>query len=360
MHRIHSIDYLRGLMALSVLLYHFMSWTIGVPDPSSVIGRLGIYGVSTFYIVSGMSLFIAYKSSTWGVIDIFYFVAKRYLRLIPAFWVACTLLIWMVSVMSPSFEITDDKIISNFTLSFGFTKPGDYLTTGGWSIGNEMVFYAFFPLVMMLPRFRPTLMIISLLLSFSIYWYFAFIKLTPSLDFGDQWYTYIDPMNQAFLFFAGVAIAWVSTTHKLMGNRSNTLILFASIAVFCFYPASGNQINIIYGWTRLAFTAACAACCFAVLNTEFKINEFSKKILYTAGVLSYSLYMFHGIFADFSLQVIAPRLGITTQSKQLALLLLVTLPALILFTYFFFKFVEAPVMSLGRHLKSGKYPAPAT
>lgn len=340
-------------MAIAVLLYHFMSWSVGVPDSSSILGRLGIYAVSIFYIVSGMSLYLAYQNATWRAKDILYFVAKRYLRLIPAFWVACTMVILLLGFTSPSFVIPKEKILSNFALTFGFTAPGNYITTGGWSIGNEMVFYAFFPLVMLAPRIRPALMMASLAVTISYYIYFAFYKLTPSDYLGNQWLTYIDPLNQAFLFFLGAGIAWASIRYKTAGSKSCVSLFIISVVTFCLYPASGNQINIVYGWDRLIFTAICGVLCFSVFNTKFNIGQIPEKILYMSGCISYSLYMFHGVFADFTLQIIAPKLGLEAGSEKLAILLIVTLPALILFTYAFYRFVEKPVIGLGRYMKHG-------
>lgn len=359
MQRIHSIDYLRGLMALAVLIYHFMSWTVGVPDSSTIIGRLGIYGVSTFYIVSGMSLFLAYKDSTWSPSDCFSFAAKRYLRLLPAFWVACTLVVVLVGITSPTFVFTQEKIVSNYTLSFGFFAPDLYITTGGWSIGNEMVFYAFFPFVLMLPRHRAGLLVGALVASFAAYCYFAFFELSASDYLGNQWRDYVNPFNQAFLFIAGVFIAWVSIELKLIGNKWAPAVLVLSVLAFCLYPASGDPINITQGWNRLAFTAICIACGFSVLTLRIRMRPALEKILFAGGYLSYPVYMFHGVFADASLFYIPPLLGVNTAEGKLAILFCVTLPLLLVFCFGFFKYVESPAMGLGRHLKQGRRTAEA-
>ena len=50
--RIESLDYLRGIMALSVMIYRLTSWNLYHPDASTLLGRLGIYAVSIFFILS--------------------------------------------------------------------------------------------------------------------------------------------------------------------------------------------------------------------------------------------------------------------------------------------------------------------
>jgi peptidoglycan/LPS O-acetylase OafA/YrhL len=54
--RLESLDWLRGSMALSILLYH-----LGGPhDASTPLGKLAVYGVSIFFILSGLSMAIGY------------------------------------------------------------------------------------------------------------------------------------------------------------------------------------------------------------------------------------------------------------------------------------------------------------
>lgn len=342
-------------MALAVLLYHFFTWTIGTPDSASVLGRLGIYAVSTFYIVSGMSMFVAYQRSTWSPREILFFVTKRYLRLAPAFWLACTMVVVFLAYTSPTFVIPPEKYIGNYTLTFGFTAPNQYLTVGGWSIGNEMVFYAFFPLVMMIPKIRPALVVSSLAVTLYFYIHYSFFKLTPTDYLGNQWNSYIDPRNQAFLFFLGVAIAWASLKFSLQGSNYTNIILAISLLTFTIYPANGNQIQIVSGIERIIFTAACGGLCFAVFNTRYKVRPTIQKALFMSGCLSYAIYMFHGIFADITIHILCPAVGVTTPGGKLAMLLLVTTPVIMIFTYFFYAYIEKPVMNLGRHLKSRKF-----
>jgi exopolysaccharide production protein ExoZ len=60
MKRLESLDYLRGLMAVSVMAFHYVSWSFVKPGADSLLGKLGIYAVSIFYILSGVSLSFVY------------------------------------------------------------------------------------------------------------------------------------------------------------------------------------------------------------------------------------------------------------------------------------------------------------
>ena len=86
MKRIESLDYLRGLMALSVMIYHYISWGAGPIGSEHLLGKLGIYAVSMFYILSGLSLGLVYYGRITSASDIGSFMIKRVFRIFPLFW----------------------------------------------------------------------------------------------------------------------------------------------------------------------------------------------------------------------------------------------------------------------------------
>lgn len=87
--RFESLDWLRGLMALSIMLYHFGSWH----DAAHPIGRLGIYGVSIFFILSGLSIAIAYDGFICDIRTSVRFFIRRLFRIWPLLWLAVALVV---------------------------------------------------------------------------------------------------------------------------------------------------------------------------------------------------------------------------------------------------------------------------
>lgn len=61
--RLHNLDYLRGLAASGIMIYHYSMWTNGHADIDSFICRVGVYGVSIFYVLSGLTLFVVYQEA---------------------------------------------------------------------------------------------------------------------------------------------------------------------------------------------------------------------------------------------------------------------------------------------------------
>ncbi|AKS05697.1 acyltransferase family protein [Pseudomonas trivialis] len=356
MQRIYSIDYLRGLMALSVLFYHFDSWTVGVPDSSTIIGRLGIYAVSTFFIISGMSLYIAYRKTEWDRRSVAVFAAKRYIRLAPAFWVACIAAVIVLLITEPNYSVRWKQLIYNLSLLFGFFKPQAYITVGGWSIGNEVVFYALFPLILWSKPKRRLLITAAIMITFAVHTYYAFIMLNPEGEYTAQkWYTYIQPWNNVFLFISGIFIAWISMEAKLSQSKIYWLPIIGLMMAFCFYPANGNLINIMTGINRISFTAICIALCFCTFNLS--ISRISKvgSFLAVLGDMSYSIYMFHGVIAEITLKIIAPCFGIHSPADQLLLLNYIALPAILSLSFVFFFYVEKKAMRHSRKIDNHEY-----
>lgn len=58
--RLHNLDYLRGLAAFGIMIYHYCSWELGDFSSDTIMERIGIYGVAIFYVLSGLTLFHVY------------------------------------------------------------------------------------------------------------------------------------------------------------------------------------------------------------------------------------------------------------------------------------------------------------
>ena len=76
--RLHNLDYLRGLAAFGIMIYHYLSSSIGRFSSESFMGRLGIYGVSIFYVLSGLTLYHVYHEQMKpSIVDTISFFKKR-------------------------------------------------------------------------------------------------------------------------------------------------------------------------------------------------------------------------------------------------------------------------------------------
>ena len=140
--RIKSLDFLRGMMAISIMIYHLTSWLFNRQDSSTLLGRLGVYGVSIFFILSGLTMAIVYSNYIKDAKTCVNFYIRRLFRILPLLWI-CSFATIIIRGKNPGLDV----LILNLTASFGFVSPGTYIVTGAWSIGNEMVYYAMTPII---------------------------------------------------------------------------------------------------------------------------------------------------------------------------------------------------------------------
>lgn len=290
MKRLYNLDYLRGLAAFGIMIFHYLSWTFGDFSADSFIGRLGIYGVSVFYVLSGLTLFYVYFNRIeFNKKELLFFFKKRVFRIFPLLWLV-TLLSILLSREVPDFL----DLFLNLTGLFGFVQWDKYFSAGVWSIGNELVFYVFFPFFLIFMKKSKLLMILTSVILLGLYIYFAFVKLTPDLTLGEQWKNYINPLNQVFLFLGGFLIAFFGENIKLK-NSIIFLILISSISLFIFYPVSGDSINLVTETNRLVFTFICFLVCLCFYKLNIKLPNFMHKPLIFLGEASYSIYLVHPI-----------------------------------------------------------------
>ena len=64
--RVNNLDYLRGVCATCIMIFHYQTDLVGIPNSSSFLGKMGIYGVAIFYILSGLTLYHVYVSRRSG------------------------------------------------------------------------------------------------------------------------------------------------------------------------------------------------------------------------------------------------------------------------------------------------------
>ena len=142
-------DGLRAIAAILVLLLH-TSWVSGFTLRSSLgiyLGRLEI-GVSIFFLISGFLLYRPFALSHLSGLpppDTGRFWVRRLLRVVPAYWLALTVLTYLLHVvtMGPGWQGVASHY---FFLQIYFPKAAVNGIPQAWSLCTEMSFYLFLPL----------------------------------------------------------------------------------------------------------------------------------------------------------------------------------------------------------------------
>jgi exopolysaccharide production protein ExoZ len=332
--RLYTLDYLRGFAALGIMMYHYLAWTYRIFDASTTLGRIGVYGVSIFYVLSGLTLNVVYrdKMNNWREVKDFF--VKRFFRIYPLLWIAtiAATVLLLFSGLNPGRM----RFLLNVTGLFGFVRPHDSIANGAWSIGNELVFYLAFPLLIL--AMKRKMLIIPLLVSLGFYLVYAYAILDPKRTLASNWPAYTNPLNQLFLFVAGFVLG--------MFNYKNTKValslLALAVTVLILMPSKGDLVNIVIGRERLIYTVLSIAICYSfyMLNSKAPLLH---KPLSRLGEASYSVYLLHPLVFSAMEYLIA--------DKQL--LWMVCVPLTLGLAYLMYLKVETPFIKIGKVVSKG-------
>jgi len=286
--RLYSLDYLRGLAAFGIMLYHYLFWIQGPFTSDSFMGRVGVYGVSIFYVLSGLTLYHVYEYSKGeATFSVSSFIRKRVYRIFPLLWLV-TIAAIIISKKTPNAA----DVFLNLTGLFGFVRWDVYFATGAWSIGNELVFYSVFPFILYACMKRPLLLAVFTASAVGVHHYFAYYKISPLAPLSNQWRDYVNPLNQIFFFVAGIVVGHF-TKARHISSWLSMVVLIAGLLLFTFLPSEGDTSGIVTQDNRWIFTLASVLICAGAYKIPGKLPSFSHDIFKILGEASYSVYLLH-------------------------------------------------------------------
>ncbi len=260
--RLLGLDYLRGISALSIMIYHYLMFSglLGL-DQGSIWHKFGVYGVSVFYILSGLTLYYVYcgrkQLNFANIVDFF---KKRFFRIYPLLILVC--LIYFALAKFSTDILVFLLVSSGF---FGFIDPalwGKLGVTGAWSIGNEVFFYCLFPLFWFFSEKSTKYLIGLFLISVISMVYFSFFKMDSTISISKNWPIYINPLNQVFYFLGGFCIGHllrVVDVKRYLPYKLATALFVIALLGFVFFPMIGS--SFIFSWNRLIFSPLCMYVC---------------------------------------------------------------------------------------------------
>ena len=329
-------------MALAVVVYHTSLWA-GLFAPgggtTTMLAKLGIYGVQGFFVISGFCFFHLYGETVFDGPALKTFFLKRWMRLAPLFFVVVglNLLFHQKAGPDPSLRI----VAENLTLSFGFFHPNHALAVGGWSIGVEAVFYAALPSLILATRWHKGFLYLfaAMLIWVSMPWT---LHRVLEAEPWNRFHAYVQVANHAFLFLLGGILAHLRSRTSFRLEPLPFAILLAALAAITFTIHRGfyDHFDIMAGAARYQFSGLCVAAvgCFAFLEVKESAGVHPFVVL---GDLSYGTYLLHPLANALLLWA-----GLTKQGwLPFALGLALTL----VLAYGAHRLIEKPAMALARN-----------
>ncbi len=338
--RLGFLDPLRGILALCVAVYHLSVWfdlTQSGSGMNMALARLGNYGVSAFFVLSG---FLLVRTASWARIQnegVGRFWLRRFLRLAPVFYLACALNVAFHLGMGP--EPSWRFILENLTLTFGAIHPNHALVTGGWYVGLVALLYFAFPALAWL-REKGDLWFLAAL-AFGL-WLWSLPSTLHGVMAQERWnqfHTYVMAPNQLFLLAWGGLLAGLHARAKArLEPRVALGLALPMLAVLLLpWPKFFDHLVALTGWIRYAYlllvTLLVALAAFTRNGEPGRIG----KVISRLGEWSFGLYLLH----PFTMKLVAPQVsGLLGFSLSLGLAVLAA--ALV------HRWIEEPAGRLGR------------
>ena len=146
---VKHFDYIDALRAYAILMVIAVHVSQAFPDLPNWLSNLlsqGARGVQLFFVTSALTLSMSWVARSESVVD---FYTRRLFRIAPMFWLAIVFFLWLGGT-GPSIYAPDGIGIRHIAMTamlvHGFWP--DTITSvvpGGWSVADEVIFYALFP-----------------------------------------------------------------------------------------------------------------------------------------------------------------------------------------------------------------------
>lgn len=323
---VRSIQYLRGLAAFGVLVFHAAERAGGAFG-------VGAAGVDVFFVISGFIMWVvtAKRPPSPGQ-----FLWRRVQRIVPLYW-AVTLATAAVAVLVPGafpvMQVTAEAVAKSlFFVPYrdpqGLIAP---LIVPGWTLNYEMFFYLVFAAGLLAPaRLRPWLVSAALV---------ALVAVRPLLDGENPLVaTYTDPILLEFVAGVWLGKAWSE------GRLPGAALGWVSVALGSALFAAGAIAELDVSRARVLLWGVPAVLLVAGAVSIERAGPVPNLLpLRVLGDASYSLYLVHGLAISAALRVMKMA-GVTTPSAVFAAAIVVGVVAGLIA----YNLVERPAMKLFR------------
>lgn len=278
--RLDSLQVLRGIAALAVVVFH-LGWT-----------GIASFGVQLFFVISGFIVCHAGMAAP----DVFFL--KRLARVVPLYWLA-TLGVAVAAMLLPRFFPSTMVSAQTLTKSLLFIPyargdgEGFPLLFLGWTLNYEMAFYAIFAACLLASkRFAPWLAIGALLMVMA-----ARPILSPIAFPLDFWTRPI-----LFHFVAGIMVWLWWSGHADVAVRFPAAA--ASVAVLVLL--AGFCAGLWQSWSHIFPIDALAGALLLLVILRLNHTVLWPGMLLLIGDASYSLYLLHPYIVEGIDRVVHP------------------------------------------------------
>jgi len=290
--KIYTIQALRGIAVISVIIFHLMTIEIkygGIKTIIPSIFHFTMFGVDLFFVISGFIMIMVTQGKFQQLHHTMSFIYHRVSKIYPTYWFY-TLLILAVFVVKPSWvnsaQGNQMDILSSMLLYPSDTLP---IVMVGWTLIHEMYFYVIFSfLLLFVPeRKMPIALILWGMLILVLY------SLFPNSNVLIQLISH--PLTIEFIAGGLLAIIY---NRKNVNIKSTYLLMLAflsfilSLIGYLTYVEISNVVEPLHWWRIAIFGIPSVLITYLLINAErngYTVNKYLVRI----GNSSYSIYLSH-------------------------------------------------------------------
>jgi peptidoglycan/LPS O-acetylase OafA/YrhL len=280
-HRIRGLDGLRGIAAVSVLLFHYtvVYDQLVEPFPLPYAATYGRHGVELFFIISGFVILMTVENSR-GVID---FAVSRFARLFPVFWTVVLIesLALALNPLPTTFPFpTIGSVLANLTM-MPVLFHARLIDSSYWSLFFELVFYVLMGIAL---RAR----LIGRIEWPWLFWLVVIAVLRfahPELGLRTRQILLVE---YGHLFIIGICL------YRIWAARS-TKLTYGLLALACGMPLFGPGIESGSTPTPLYFLITLGFTALVWLAAADRLSFLAWRPLQYLGAISYPVYLLHMI-----------------------------------------------------------------
>ncbi|XXJ21250.1 acyltransferase family protein [Desulfovibrio caledoniensis] len=360
------IDGLRGWAILFVVFLHVSFGIASIKSLSAYLPALKVdialggtarliadhtaYGVQLFFIVSALSLTIS--ASRGGLESLGRYAARRFFRIAPMFYVGILLYLFLYGfsprLAAPGGISFEDVAATVFFIHSWFENAFNSVVPGGWSIGNEAMFYVIFPFAYLL-MVKNLKVFLLFFLGTLLYAQYIFVHSVAQGTWDA--YRYFNFLNQLPVFMIGLLVGRTLLQEKkpALYDRFPVFPIFIAMVVLLPFLKIDHWLE-----PHLVFSLAIAV--FIVLLARNGSVFFENRIITYIGKISFSVYLLHFAVLSTSYDIAShfiPGKGILFLGTYYLIVLFFTL-ILASITY---HCIELPFMNYAKRIRSRRCPA---
>jgi peptidoglycan/LPS O-acetylase OafA/YrhL len=263
----------------------------------------GARGVQLFFVASAITLCMSWKARQDGIGP---FYVRRFFRIAPMFYLAIAAFVWLRG-FGPNLYAPEGiglrHIMMVTTFTHGFMP--DTITSvvpGSWSIADEMMFYAIFPLLIAAlgrVRFAPAVIIVATLTVVCFGATALMVVLGKHIadpawqvtwnNFAFLWF----PQQLPCFLFGMLAFKWMAEGGRVRRPQALVLASLAAMVLMAIYPS----LPVVYG-VFLPTQYGLAFALFALGLSHWQPRWLVNPIIGWIGKVSYSGYLIHLALID--------------------------------------------------------------